>query len=81
MQRLPTIGNAKELCSQKLKDLKSFITPKDKLSAKEQLNYSRQTIDSYLNGAVNKVDVAMDLIDFFEPIVGNRLSRLQTNVA
>jgi hypothetical protein len=76
MEQLPTI-DIKELCAQRLKDLRQFITTKDKQKAISDKNYSRQTVDDYLKGNVKKADIALDLIDFFEPIVKTRLHNIK----
>ncbi len=67
----------KEICAEKLKILATGLTAADKKRAEEELNLSRQTIADYLKGKVAKIDVAMSLIEFFAPIVSNRISKLQ----
>lgn len=76
-QQTTQATDIKTLCAERLLELRKYVTPKDKQSCREIKNYSRQTIDDYLKGNVNKIDTAMDLIEFFSPIVSKRLTKIQ----
>jgi hypothetical protein len=78
MKETTLAPNLKQVYSEKLKTLKDGLTPADKQKCITELNYCRQTIEDYLKGNVNKVSTAEDLINFFNPIVMQRLSKLQT---
>jgi len=69
--------NVKVICGEKLRLIANGLTADDKKKAEVVLDYSRQTISDYLKGEVKKVDVAMSLIDFFSPIVTERISKLK----
>lgn len=61
-------------CSEKLQALNKNITPQDKIAAGGIC--SRPTLDKYLSGDVVKIQTAIDLINFFEKKVNDRIKSL-----
>lgn len=61
----------------RLKAVEPNITGKDKTEACQELKISRPTLDKYLNGEAPNVDTALEILEFLDDRVSDRMKRFQ----
>jgi len=71
----------KKECSKTLIALEKNVIAADRTDAMTVLNFSRPTIDNYLAGKVNKIDVAFKIIEFMSKRVNDRIKFLKQAAA
>lgn len=63
----------KKAYSKKLEDMKPYVTGAEIKEAASKFEHSRTTIYRYLDGEVGRIDVAEKLINYFSPLVKQRI--------